>query len=53
MLEKLYRAFVLFGFLSCIKRPEIPALAGLGVDLPGVEPVLPGLELAYHPRISE
>ena len=46
--EKLDRAFVLLGLFPGAEGPEVPALAGLWVDLPRVEAELARGESANH-----
>jgi hypothetical protein len=48
--EVLHLALVLFRLLTRLKRAQVPPLSSLGIDLPGIEPVLPGLELPDHVR---
>jgi hypothetical protein len=38
--EKLNGAFMLLGPFAGAERAEVPALAGLGIDLPGIQSVL-------------
>src|SRR5262249_58228871 len=47
-LEELHRALVLLGRLPARERAEIAALAGAGVLLARIEPVLTRLQLADH-----
>src|SRR4051794_5429393 len=48
VLEELDGALVLLGRLPGGERAEVPPLAGPGVHLPRVQPVLAGLEFANH-----
>jgi hypothetical protein len=47
-LEILDLAFVLFGGLAGIERPQVAALAGFGVFLAGIEAVFAAGKLADH-----
>ena len=49
-LEILYVALVLFGRRAGLERAEVAALAGSGIDLAGIEPVLAGFQFANHDR---
>src|SRR5262245_20004278 len=51
MLEELNGSFVLLGFLTRDERPKVPALAGLRVLLPRVEPILGRFQFADHGRL--
>src|SRR5262245_28472348 len=53
VLEELHRAFVLLRLFARVEGPQFPALAGLGIDLPRVESVLPRLELADHRCLTD
>ena len=47
-LEVLHLALMLLGRLFRIKRAEIATLAGLGILLPRIKPILAGLESSDH-----
>src|SRR5690348_1858496 len=47
-LEELHRLLVLLRRRSRLERPEVPSLAGLGILLLRVEPVLTGFQLPDH-----
>src|SRR5215210_3973323 len=50
-LEELHGALVLLRRRAAVEGSQIASLAGLGILLPGVEPVLPGGELTNHLRL--
>ncbi len=50
-LEKLHFAFVLLGGFACAERAEVPALAGFGIGLSGVEAVFAGLKFSDHASV--
>src|SRR5258708_19849968 len=47
-LEVLYRPLMLLSAFPRAERPQVPALAGLGVLLPRIKPILSGFELPNH-----
>src|SRR5258707_307015 len=49
-LEILHVSLVLFRRRARVESAEIAALAGLGIDLAGIEPVLARLQFADHDR---
>src|SRR5262249_4796775 len=51
-LEVLDRALVRFGFAPAPERPEVPALARLGIPLSRIEPVTPAAQLLNHRSAS-
>jgi len=51
MLEVLDRSLVSLGGRSRLERAEVPSLAGLGIDLAGIQAVLAGLEFSNHLRL--
>jgi hypothetical protein len=47
-LEKLHGLFVFLGLSARVERPEVSALAGPGVRLSRVEPILTRSQFANH-----
>jgi len=47
-LEELHSALVLLSLLACSECPQVSALAGLGIDLPGIKTVSPVFEFSDH-----
>ena len=47
-LEKLHLTLVVGGGLAGRECPQVSALAGFGVHLSGIEPVLAGFEFSNH-----
>src|SRR5262245_51716049 len=47
-LEELHGPLVPLGCLAGSKGPEIAAFAGPPLDLPGIEPILAGLQFSNH-----
>jgi hypothetical protein len=46
--EILHGPLMLLGLLACGKRPEVPTLAGLWVDLPRIETILARPKFPNH-----